>query len=343
MHSVLQRLRPALELLALATGLASLAFAFVGVPASPASPPAMRQIERDGFDILSDAGDADVVRVERVLADLRAQFEQQFAPLILDKPVRGKIHLLLFNSEPDFRAYTQRAAPALAGSAGFYTSTGNRLVILNQAGSSHFARVRSQLTRRQRELERWITANPEQRVQAAARLNAWRDELDSEARASTDRLARHEGAHQLFHVYHIESPQPVEPTWLTEGLAEYCEPTQLGAFYESLAERVAHARDAGTLLPLHVLLNHRDDAGFFALPAEQTETAYAESWALTYFLMQEHRCDAFFGFINHYRGVCLPGTAVEERQRDVASVLTGYLKADYQTLESQWRTFVNSL
>ena len=36
-------------------------------------------------------------------------------------------------------------------------------------------------------------------------------------------------------------------------------------------------------------------------------------------------------------------TAAADRQRDAASVLTGYLKADYQTLESQWQTFVNSL
>lgn len=272
----------------------------------------MRTIDSADFNIQTDAGPEDVAHLECVLRELRAQFLETFSPLLRQEPVPGKIRLVFFNSEANFREYARRVAPALAGSAGFYASSDDRLAVLNQAGSSGFTRVRDQLTTRQRHLA------PDERIQAAA----WRDELDNEARASTDRLLRHEGAHQLFHACRIESPQPVEPTWLTEGLAQYCEPASLGAFYDSLAQRVRHARDTGTLLPMDRLLNHRDTAGFFALPADQIETAYAQSWALVYWLMDCHR-DEFFDYIR-------------QCQADQCPALPA-------SLQSQWQTYINNL
>lgn len=310
----MKQLRSTLDIVVLALALSTLACIFIDAPARPSA--GMTHTESDGISILSDAGPADVARVRQALTELRTQFHETFAPILRHDLAAGTIRLVLFDSESDFRAYTQRLAPALAGSAGFYVAGDNRLSVLNQTGSAPFARARDQILSRQRSLQ---TAG----IQAAAQLDAWDGQLLDEARAATDRLVRHEAAHQLFHAYRIESPTKIELTWLSEGLAEYCEVSPLGAFHPQLAERLVRARDAGKLLPLSELLAHRDVAGFFALPANRTETAYAQSWALVYLLMQDQNRDEFFSFVRHYQAGACPELPAN--------------------LDAQWQTFINNL
>lgn len=351
-------LAAAAELAVLAGGLILLTFAVFNVPATDAGHapltappdaallaqfPSLRVTESGQYRVLSDASDAEVRHVVQLLDELHAQFRQQFAALLDPGQCPGNIRVVFFSHADDYRAYAQRVAPALAGSDGCYDSTENRLAILNQAGNPAFARARQQIEVRQQRLARWTTPDATQRLQASARLSEWRDTVASEARASTDRLIRHEGAHQLFHAYGIESKFPVEPTWLTEGLAQYCETAPLGASHPPLVNNLVRARDAGTLIPLATLLNHRDPAGFFALGNGHTELAYAESWALTYFLMQPDRCYGFENFIRHYRDLRLPSAAVAEQQRDPAAVLAEHLGTSLPALESQWQKFISDL
>jgi hypothetical protein len=101
-----------------------------------------------------------------------------------------------------------------------------------------------------------------------------------------------------------------------------------------------HARDAGTLIPLSTLLNHRSAAGFFAFQGDRTEIAYAESWALTYFLLHGHHGDGFRDFLQHYRDVTAPAA---EQTRDVGDVLASHLHTDFNTLESEWENFIENL
>ena len=127
-----------------------------------------------------------------------------------------------------------------------------------------------------------------------------RSDLTFEAKAMNERLIRHEGAHQLFHAYGIHSRYGIEPTWLTEGLAEYCEPGEIGRYHFALADRITRAREKGQFLPLKTLLTHRDPSGFFALGESNVEVAYAESWALVYMLMQDDTRARFFNYLKSY-------------------------------------------
>ncbi len=343
-------LRAAVELAALTLSLALVALVFLHAPSTDGNVAALSEefpgfqcVENDAYTVIGDVAEEDLHHTLQVLADLQSQFRQHFAPVIgSDKPPH-RTSVILFNTEAGYRAYARRVAPALVNSGGFFASTHNRLAILNQTASASFAHTRCQIERRQRRLNCWLSSDSEQRLQASTRLAEWRSEMAGEARAATDRLIRHEGAHQLFHAYGVESPLPVEPTWLTEGLAQYCEPAPIGACHQPLLERLVHARRAGMLVPLRTLLNHRDPAGFFVLTGDQVEIAYAESWALTRFLMDESRRADFFEFIKHYQHVPPSAGGNEEFQLDVAPQLAGYLRTDFKTLEAQWLTYVNSL
>ncbi len=333
--------RAAAEIISLAAGLTLLALVAFHPPATEPAPAALRLTETGHYRVFSDASPHEVQHLVETLADLHAQFRQAFTPL-LDDPARSPvtIQVLFFNRESDYRDYLRRVAPALAASDGCFLPAENRLAILNQTGRAGFARARQPLDPRQHQLAG--AADTAQRLQAAARSDQRRDAATEEARASTDRLIRHEGAHQLFHAHGIESKFPVEPTWLTEGLAQYCEPSQLGAIHGPLVKSLRRARDAGTLVPLTTLLNHRDPAGFFALDDAHCNVAYAESWALVWLMMRNHR-PGFFDLIRHYRGIQTADAANTERKRDPVATLTGALGADASQLESEWQTFLAGL
>jgi hypothetical protein len=163
-----------------------------------------------------------------------------------------------------------------------------------------------------------------------------------EAKSMTERLIRHEGAHQLFHSYRVHSRSGLEPTWLTEGLAEYCEPHQVGGYHFALASRLAKERDSSSLLPLRTLLSHNDPAGFFSLGEDNIDVAYAQSWALVYFLMQDEFRNGFYKFIQSYRDREDSGRATTN-DADPITVLESCLKTDLNTLEKRWQKFVSRM
>ncbi len=330
------------EITALAAALTLLALVILHSPAAEPAPVALRLTETGRYRVFSDASPNEVQHLVEILDSLHAQFRQQFAPLLDPSRSPGQIEVLLFSHQPDYRDYLHRVAPALAASDGCFLPAENRLAILNQTGRAEFARARQPLDHRQRPAAGSADADASQRFQAAARPDQRRDAATEEARTSTDRLVRHEGAHQLFHAYGIESKFPVEPTWLTEGLAQYCEPSPPGAVHEPLIKSLRRARDTGTLIPLARLLGHRDPAGFFALDDAKCNVAYAESWALVWLMMRNHR-PGFFNLIRHYRSIQTAADADAERKRDPVATLTGALGADASQLESEWQTFLAGL
>ena len=155
-----------------------------------------------------------------------------------------------------------------------------------------------------------------------------------------ERLIRHEGAHQLFHAYHVHSHYGLEPTWLTEGLAQYCETPDIGRYHSVLANRVIRARQAGRLLPLKTLLDHRDASGFFAFGGGDVELAYAESWALVYRLMQDDFRASFFDYVKSYRDISDDRAAAAVEKAEPETLLETHLKTDFNSLERQWNSYI---
>ena len=295
------------------------------------------------YTFVTDESFSDVEKILGLLGSLRRQFEKQFAPLIRAGSEPREIQIVFFGKESAFRTYAQRVAPEFVNSAGFYSTRDNRLALLDQLGSQQYASIQNKISRRQQALNQHERDGTGSDGEAARRLAAAQGQLTSLAKAMTEQLVRHEGAHQLFHMYHIHSSYGAEPTWLREGLAVYCEPEEIGRYHNAMAERIATARKAGQLLPLRTLLTHRAADGFFALGAEQAETAYAQSWSVVYFLMQDPYRRGFFEFIKSYRD--LNDTQAAERllARDPVKSLESFLATDFTIFESQWQEFVSHM
>ncbi|MCG3148124.1 MAG: hypothetical protein PCFJNLEI_01566 [Verrucomicrobiae bacterium] len=329
------RTRAAAELGVLAFGLTALAGVIAHLPADTATAPLPAKLATGAaanHDLTADfpnfnlyqtapyslVTDAPAVVAQETLATLtalRQEFHRHFADLIRTQAPELPVHVVFFSHEADYRAYVLRAAPGLVNSAGLFLPRDNRLVLLDQLGSHNYLRAQQHAP---------VTA----RAQASVRLAG-------EARAITARLIRHEGTHQLMHATGFESAFAVAPTWLTEGLAQYCETETIGA-----PDKLLTARLAPPLLPLRQLLNHRQPAGFFALPETQVATAYAQSWALIHFLMQPEYRPGFFAFIRSYRDVTAAGAAQRARLVEPAAVLVQHLHTDFATLENQWHNFI---
>ena len=63
--------------------------------------------------------------------------------------------------------------------------------------------------------------------------------------------------------------------------------------------------------------------------------AYAQSWSLVYFLMQDDRRDAFLNFIRAYRDA-----KTGEPITDHAGRLYKSLRTDPEDFETDWRAFL---
>jgi len=297
--------------------------------------PEFHFVKSPPYTIVTDESFGEVQKILTVLADLREQLHQRFAPLIKQEGDLKNINVVFFGSEEAFRKYALRTAPSFVNSAGFFSSGENRLALLNQLGTSRYTDAQGRLEERSRRLSNFAQAGPQ--------LAALRSDITSEAKSMNERLIRHEGAHQLFHAYHVHSRFGLEPTWLTEGLAQYCETPEIGRYHATLADRVTRARKAGQLLPLKTLLNHRDSSGFFALGEGNIELAYAESWALVYMLMQDEYRDRFFDYVKSYRDVENYRAAHAIEKVEPETLLEAQLKMNLNTLESQWDSFITHM
>jgi hypothetical protein len=294
--------------------------------------PQFHFVKSPPYTIVTDESFGEVQKILVVLAGLREQLHQRFAPLIKQDGELHNIHVVFFGSEEAFRKYALRVAPSFVNSAGFFSSGENRLALLNQLGTSRYAGAQVRLDERSRRLSN-----------AGPQLAALRSDMTSEAKSMNERLIRHEGAHQLFHAYHVHSRFGLEPTWLTEGLAQYCETPEIGRYHAALADRVTRARKAGQLLPLRTLLNHRDPSGFFALGEGNIELAYAESWALVSMLMQDEWRVRFFNYVKSYRDIDNYRAAQAVEKAEPEKLLEARLQMDRNTLESQWDHFITHM
>jgi hypothetical protein len=175
---------------------------------------------------------------------------------------------IIFADPADFAAYaTGDAGAAVAASQGYYSIRTNRIVLtdLTMAAGQPGAATESEVLRR------------------------------LESRVANLTTVVHEATHQIAFNCGLHTRYADNPMWLLEGMAMYCEapdlkgtagwksigrihPGRLNQFREFAAKR----RQSGSL-PTLILTEDR-----FRDPATAVD-AYAESWALTYYLIHERR------------------------------------------------------
>jgi hypothetical protein len=189
------------------------------------------------------------------------------ARLELEPPPQPLV-AILFASHDEYAAYAERdAGPGLAATQGYYSVRTNRIVLSNLAGSSTGTAATSEA-----EVLRGVEASIANLVTVV-----------------------HEATHQIAFNTGMHTRYADNPMWLTEGMAMFFEapdirstagwktigkvhPGRLQQFQQYLAS----GRPANSLTTLI------ESEERFRDP-DQIGEAYAESWALTHFLIRKHR------------------------------------------------------
>lgn len=183
------------------------------------------------------------------------------AGLDLDEPA-GPLPAIVFGTQREFAEFATRdAGPQLADKAGYFSIRTNRIALFDFAGGA--------------------AGNEINRRAAAAPANV-----------ST---IVHEATHQIAYACGLHLRYADTPMWLAEGLAMYFETPDLrtgsgwgtiGRLNQVRLQRFKEFANSGRGSDSLVTLVSSEDR--FRDP-QQIIAAYDESWALTYFLIRNHR------------------------------------------------------
>lgn len=221
----------------------------------------------DHFVICSDASGLYTTYCGRLLEKVHEKFYGLFegSPVTLH-PLTARLPVLVFRESAVFREFAKRQHPDTDFSdvPGYYSIRDNQMLITAISGDRAFrtnSDVIRELKKRPRQVETIV----------------------------------HEAVHQLSYNSGLQVRYAANPTWLSEGLAVYFETASgRGSLIwsrpgEPSGTHLPGFRNAATRtrlrLPLANLLS--SDAAFNS--AEQAADAYAESWALTMYLIRSER------------------------------------------------------
>lgn len=151
----------------------------------------------------------------------------------------------------------------------------------------------------------------------------------------------HEATHQLAFNSGLQTRYADNPRWLSEGLAMFFEVPDLNSrsgwktIGKVNAPRLKDFRETlrtpRESLPLADLI--RSDTSF--LNADQSRAAYAESWALTYFLLKTRRDDAVTYLKSIQRKPRLIADSPDDRLREFQTTF-----GELGTLERDWKKWI---
>ncbi len=162
--------------------------------------------------------------------------------------------------------------------------------------------------------------------------------LLAEINAQNTRVIRHEGAHQLFHLFGITPLEVYSGAWLIEGIAVYCETDPIGDVHEEKLMQLRFELEKRDLMPLEYLLNFSRGKGLHQLDPLYANLAYSESWALIQFLMTQGYRENVFNYLKEMR--------VQGPEFDSAAelkLLEKHLGKDLKIIEAEFFPYVRKL
>ncbi|REJ94202.1 MAG: DUF1570 domain-containing protein [Planctomycetota bacterium] len=226
-------------------------------------------VETEHYAICTSAGAAYSEWVGKLFERLQRAFLDtwQRAGLELHEP-QAPLPAIVFRTKQEYAEFAARdAGPQLADAAGYYSIRTNRIVLYDLTSEAGGASSRSA-----NEIERRLRASPENVATIV-----------------------HEATHQIAFNCGMHTRYADNPMWLLEGIAMYCETPDLrsGSGWKAIGKlnlprlnrfrRFSEAsRRDDSLLSLIVNEDRFRDP-------ESVADAYAESWALTYFLIRNRR------------------------------------------------------
>lgn len=265
-----------------------------------------------------------------------------------------------FADQADYKAFLNRQnASPFANTRGYFHPTWNAVVAHDGRGSDEHRRNQETLSARRAELKRFREAFAQLPPRARAKValagepsrtvnreqaNAWADRLDrdilrEELLLEAQRLAFDDGiaAHEIIHLLATNSGllprHDAFPIWLQEGLAMQFEVVRGGQWAGISRAHDIRLADWRLLRPspsLEPLVRDR------AFGRGYRRGAYAEAWALVYFL-RVRRPKEFVAYLDLLRNPSGPSDA-----NFAFDAFGRAFGSDLTTLERDWRAFLDA-
>ncbi len=259
-------------------------------------------IKTPSYSILTENKSFAFQNAFQTLTGFEKQFKQFFSPLIRI-PKQKTMEVVFFDSQKTFdRFRLSIGVPNWV--AGFYNPDQHRLFLFNAMDISKTVPFASHVKIPFKYQEILLPT-----------LTGQMDQVIS--------VMRHEASHQLCAHYNILPPDAA--SWLHEGLAVYCEKTQIGFPH----------RQYMTLLPYVPKVSISELMGaphFSGMDEKQVFVAYIMSWSLVYYLMQNQRQAGFYQFIREVNNNPSISTNIQ--------ILAGKLNLNSGQLEKDFELFM---
>lgn len=268
------------------------------------------------YVIATNAGRAYGQWCGRLLERLQVAFIAHWKKAGLNVAAPDQPLVAIIWAQPEqFAAYAAADAGAVvAQSQGYYSIRTNRVILTD------------------------LTREPGQR----AAVNDGEILRRVESRVANLTTVVHEATHQIAFNCGLHTRYADNPMWLTEGMAMYCEAPDLkrtsgwGTIGRVHPGRLQHFREfvqtrrqPGSLTSL-VLTEDR-----FRDPATAID-AYAESWALTYYLLQEHRAQ----YVAYLELLATRPRLVWDTPEQRERAFLGTFETDWETLDEEFLRFM---
>ena len=250
---------------------------------------------RGNYLILSDSHSQETQLFAPALDKLFVNFVTEMNDCGLTDTVHSRPHICFFKNRAAYINATKKSSKGFHDSLGYFSPVKNCIYFFSRKSSIEGLEAMSKFeTHRQRSKENY-TGDQLDNFLAVIRREEQKylNKLDSETLCTL----RHEGAHQLAHMYGLHSTRGFEKRWLTEGLAQYFETETPGdARPQKKSMLVSYMHD-GKLFSWEKLINSDEDT-FLSNGNKHRQLAYSQSWLLVRYLMKNHKKE-FFAFIQH--------------------------------------------
>lgn len=313
---------------------------------------AFRITKSKHFILLHDTPEKPAAGQKKNLANKRLELLEQvyesFLLLFLAQDVeidipKTRMKVILFNEYQDYRDFSDALSPSLASASGFWEPERNVSVFFAH-GSTPVHRV---LTRFQSDLKKMADEAKKARAPGTAelvRLVGTLDLLIEMDRENSDiTVVSHEGTHQMAGNTGLFPRHVLVPSWVHEGLATYFEAPAdatwagIGAvnqerieFYRALETDREHSN-------IDFIVG--DQIFDYAATLGAKLHGYAQAWALTHFLMENHIKE----FVEYYRILGEMPPDVRLNPELLTQLFNKVFGVDRKQLDQEWRAYMRTL
>jgi hypothetical protein len=276
--------------------------------------------------------------LEKVYESFLLLFHAQDVQLDIPKE---RMMVVLFQRYDDFHEYARDISPSLASAAGFWEQIRNVSYFYDHGTTERFKLLEQIMKEKRKEMEqakKWKDPDTIRYVQVLELL------MEVERENSDITVVSHECTHQMAGNTGLFPRHVGIPSWVHEGLATYFEAPGDGAWAGIGAvsiERLVFYRALADNDRVHSNIDFivGDQIFDYARNLGATLHGYAQAWALTHFLIENHIKE----FAAFYRMLGEMPPDVRLNPDLLKQLFSRVFGSDHKPLDQEWRSYMRNV